>query len=319
MSHPALRLEGLSVRFPGATAPVVDHVDLQIEAGEIVGLVGESGSGKSMLGFAPARLTPPDARIEATRIELGGIDITHPSRAALDAVRGKRIAYIFQEPLAALSPVRRLGDQMADVLRRRDELSRAQAFERAEDLLREVELQNPAAALQLYPHQWSGGMRQRALIALAFVGKPALVVADEPTTAIDAMVRGKVLTLMMQKARRSGAAILFISHDLEVVRDVTNRTMVMYRGRIVEAGPSRALIDAPRHPYTKMLVAAAPARNSPGRPLPVDAVARDVGLDIVADAGCAFRGRCSLAVEDCTIPQPMRTVADGRTTRCRLA
>lgn len=316
MSHAALRLERLSVRFPGAAAPAVECVDLRIEAGEIVGLVGESGSGKSMLGFALARLTPPQARVEAARIEAGGIDITRPSPAALRLVRGKRIAYIFQEPLAALSPVRRLGDQMADVLRRHETLTRSQALQRAEAILREVELRDPGAALRLYPHQLSGGMRQRALIALAFAGEPALVVADEPTTAIDAMVRGKVLELMATKARLTGAAILFISHDLDVVRDISTRTVVMYRGRIVETGPSRALIDAPVHPYTQMLVAASPARSSPRQLLPVDAASADASADFGENAGCAFQRRCPLAIELCKRPQAIRPVSDGREARC---
>lgn len=311
MPDEALRVEGLSVRFPGAAAPAVDHVSLCIEAGERVGVVGESGSGKSMLGFALTRLTPPEAAVEADTIVIAGLDLTRPDKVALRAALGARIAYIFQEPLTALSPTRRIGDQIADVLLREGG-SRAEAIARAALMLEKVRIDDARGVLKLYPHQLSGGMRQRVLIAMAFAFEPALVVADEITTAIDASVRGDILSMMREKAQDGGAAILFISHDLGVVRAFCDRLIVMYAGRVVETGPSRDVADAPAHPYTQMLVAALPTSSPARTPLPVS----DKDGAFAFDAGCGFRGRCPSADGRCAQPQTLREVSPNRHVAC---
>jgi peptide/nickel transport system ATP-binding protein len=270
---PVLDVEGLTVSFNGARSPALDDFSLTMTSGEIVGLVGESGSGKSLFAFSVLRLEPAGARLSARRLHVGGTDMLRASPAERRSVRGRAASLIFQEPMTALSPTRRIGAQMADVLALAG-LRGAAAKARAVTLLDRVEVPDPASILERYAFELSGGMRQRVLIAMAFAGEPRLVIADEITTAIDASTRVRVLDLLAERARTIDAAVLVISHDLGVIRHLCTRVLVVFRGRIVEQGRAETVIDRPSHPYTQMLMAALPERSAPGARLPV----RDGGL-----------------------------------------
>jgi peptide/nickel transport system ATP-binding protein len=264
-----LVIEDLTVRFDGQPSPALDGFSISLERGEIVGLVGESGSGKSMAAFSILRLEPPGARLTARRLEVDGTDMLTASATERRAVRGRRAGLIFQEPMTALSPTRRVGAQMADVLAHAGGLKGADARARAIALLDQVQVQEPASVLDKYPFELSGGMRQRVLIAMAFAGNPALVIADEITTAIDASARAKVLDLLAERAEVIKAAVLVISHDLGVIRHACSRVLVMLEGKVVEQGPTAQVMDNPAHPYTRMLLASLPERSEPGTRLPV--------------------------------------------------
>lgn len=261
-----LIIEGLSVRFPGQANPVLDNFSLSIAAGEVVGLAGESGSGKSLTAFCTLGLAPADAIVEARRLLVDGVDVL-ASEQACRSVRGARAAMIFQEPMTALSPTRRLGRQFADVLGAHRKLRGAAAHAEAVRLLEMVQIAEPVQALRRYPFELSGGMLQRALIAMAFATRPALVIADEITTAIDASTRGAVLTALTATARDAGTAILMISHDLGVLRQTCDRLLILRHGVIVEEGATAQVLEAPRSDYTRTLLASLPERGVPRQPL----------------------------------------------------
>jgi peptide/nickel transport system ATP-binding protein len=266
-SGPALEIEDLQLRFGGAPEATLRGVSMRVDAGEIVGVVGESGSGKSLTALTVLRLEPPGAVVSATCLRVAGRDLRIPTRQDLQAVRGPEVSMIFQDPMAALSPTRRIGDQIGDVLHRhRGQRGRAGRAE-AENLLEAVHIRDPRDLLRRYPFELSGGMRQRVLIAMAFVSQPRLVLADEITTAIDASLRRVVLDLIVAQAAASGAAVLLVSHDLNVIRSVCRRVYVMRAGEVVEAGPVEAILTAPQAAYTRMLIAAMPELHAPRRPL----------------------------------------------------
>jgi oligopeptide/dipeptide ABC transporter ATP-binding protein len=321
-SQALLGIEALEVAFPvgGTWVPVVRQVSLRIEAAECLGLVGESGSGKTMTALATLGLVPPPGKVSAGRILFQGMDLTGLSDEALRRVRGGGIAMVFQEPAAALDPLFTVGFQVAETVRTHHRLSRRRARSRAEELMGLVGLPRPRQRLGDFPHQLSGGQRQRVLLALALAGEPRLLIADEPTAALDTTLQGEVLDLLARLREELGLAILLITHDLGVVARSCQRAAVMYCGEIVEEGPAAQLLSRPRHPYTQGLVAAAPALGRPfsrGRMPVIPGQAPDPAA---LPSGCAFHPRCGQALgQICQRVRP-RAVALGSnaTVRCFL-
>ncbi|WP_454299528.1 dipeptide/oligopeptide/nickel ABC transporter permease/ATP-binding protein [Salana multivorans] len=256
----ALSVQGLTVQFGGSAAPVVTDVSFAVGKGEIVGLVGESGSGKTVTALAVLGLLPGHASVSAQQLEVGGVDLIGASDTFLTSLRGKKIAYVSQEPMVSLDPSFTVGSLLAEVIRRHSSgLKRAEVRERSIDLLRRVHLPEPAEVLAKYPHQLSGGMAQRIVIALALAGKPEVLIADEPTTALDVTVQAEILDLLRELRDSSGLAIVLVTHDLGVVADLCDRVLVMQYGRIVEDAQVDVLFESPQHDYTKQLLAATPS------------------------------------------------------------
>jgi peptide/nickel transport system ATP-binding protein len=267
-----LAIEDLKVALRNGAAPVLRGVTLQVQPGEVRGLVGESGAGKSMIGRAVLGLLPTDARITAGRISFEGSDLVAMREADRRHLLGRRIALIPQDPMTSLNPVRRVGAQLTSLLRHHLGLSKSAALARATELLVEVAIREPERLLTLYPHEISGGMRQRVLIAMAFACDPALVIADEPTTALDVTVQRQVLQLVERLRLRHGAAVLFVTHDLGVVAKICRTVTVLHAGRVLEEGETRDVLVRPRHPYTRALLAATPRADRPAealRPVPL--------------------------------------------------
>lgn len=257
-----LSVRGLVTEFAHGAVRAVDDVSFDIRRGEVVCLVGESGSGKSVTGLSLMRLIDPPGRVSG-KVEFQGRDLFALPEAEMNCIRGAQIAMIFQEPMTALNPAKRVGDQIAEVLRIHEGLSNKVAAERAVALLDRVGIRNPAARARAYPHQLSGGMRQRVMIAIACAAKPALIIADEPTTALDVTVQAQVLDLLFEMQAELGSALLFVTHDLGVVAEIADRVVVLYRGKVVEQGGVAEIFTAPVHPYTKALLAAAPDVDAP--------------------------------------------------------
>ncbi|MGQ3215493.1 MAG: ABC transporter ATP-binding protein [Shinella sp.] len=294
MSDPVLAMRNVSVAY-GGLIKAVAGVDLSVRPGEIVGIIGESGSGKSTLAHSVLGLLPKAASIDGDRFMLAGNDMLAMDRNGLAALRGPAAAMIFQNPMTAFSPIHTLGRQLIDLLWRDRDQTAARKRERIVAALRDVGIPDPAGKLDAYPFQLSGGMLQRVAIAAALLMKPALLIADEPTTALDVTMETQILHLMRTLRDSAGVAILIISHHLGVIAEICDRVAVMYAGRIVEEGPVEAIFRDPRHPYTKALLACELALIPPGvRRLPV--IAGDVPRP--GGAGCDFAGRCGL-VEDC--------------------
>ena len=261
MADHLLDVQHLSVTF-GGPASAVNDVSFQINAGETLGVVGESGSGKSVTAFAILRLIQPPGRVTGGRVLFEGRDLLTLSETEMRAVRGARISLIFQEPMTALNPVMRVGDQIAEALTVHGH-SRAEARARAVELLDAVKIPDAARRVRDYPHQLSGGMRQRAMIAIALACHPPLVIADEPTTALDVTIQAQVLDLLRELKARFNLALLLITHDFGVIAEMADRVAVMYRGRLVEEGPVRQILRAPTHEYTQGLLAAVPGMTAP--------------------------------------------------------
>ena len=274
MTEPLLDVQGLTVAFPGVTA--VDNVSLQIAAGETLGVVGESGSGKSVTALAILRLLQPPGRVTAGRIIFEGRDLLTLGEREMREVRGARISLIFQEPMTALNPVMRVGDQIAEALTVHRMAGRADGRRRAIELLEAVKIPDAARRVRDYPHQLSGGMRQRVMIAIALACRPPLIIADEPTTALDVTIQAQVLDLMRELKARFNLALLLITHDFGVIAEMADRVAVMYKGRVVEEGPVRRVLRQPEHDYTRTLLAAVPGMSDRprGRPLHDDGDSR---------------------------------------------
>ena len=311
-----LRVENLSTHFftRRGVVKAVEDVSFSVAPGKILGLVGESGSGKSMTGFSIMGLVDAPGRVVAGRILLGGIDLRELGPEAMRQIRGKRIAMIFQDPMMTLNPVLRIDTQMVEAIQAHADVSRAAALDCARDALARVGIPSPAERLSAYPHQFSGGMRQRVAIAIALLNKPDLIIADEPTTALDVTIQGQILFEMQKLARESGTALIWITHDLSVIAGLADEICVMYAGRIVEHGSVDAVLDAPLHPYTQGLIASVPSRGRRGEALRQIPGMTPSLLDLAA--GCAFRERCTRADGACTADPALSSPVEGRQLRC---
>ena len=317
---PAFEVRDLAVSFALRSGAVraVDGVSFSIAAGRTLGLVGESGCGKTAAALATMGLIDPPGQVTRGRVTLLGESLEGLSEAAMRRVRGRRMAMIFQEPMTALNPVQRIGDQIAETQLVHGRATRRAAWEAAVALLDRVGVPDAARRARDYPHRLSGGMRQRATVAMALAGDPALLIADEPTTALDVTVQAQILDLLAGLGRDRGMAMLFISHDLGAVSEIADDIAVMYAGRIVERGPVRAVLESPRHPYTAGLLATLPrlGRN----PARLPAIPGNVPDLAALPPGCAFADRCPRAVADCRrTPPPLETLESGRAVACLRA
>ena len=301
----ALAVEGLRTEFDTRAGLVtaVNDVSFSVEKGRILGLVGESGSGKSVTGFSILGLIDPPGRIAAGRVVVNGTDLRALPPDGLRQMRGRAVSMVFQDPMMTLNPVLRVGDQMARAVRTHDRVSKAAAWDRARRALETVGIPAAAERLMAYPHQLSGGMRQRVAIAIALLHEPAVLIADEPTTALDVSIQGQILAEVRRLADDTGTAIVWITHDLAVVSSLADDICVMYAGRIVERGAAAEVIAAPRHPYTRGLLDSVPAGHTPGQPLPQ--IPGSTPSLINLPAGCPFRTRCAHATDACATPPPM--------------
>ena len=318
--EPLLAVTALRVTFQadGGTARAVDGVSFTIAVGETVCVVGESGCGKSMTALSLLRLIPPSGRIErGSSIRFEGAEILTLEDAALRAVRGRRMSMIFQEPMTALNPVLTVGDQVAEVVRVHTKASRREAWDRAVAMLKEVGIADPAARAKQYPHELSGGMRQRVMIAMALVLEPRLVIADEPTTALDVTIQAQILELLRSQRDRTGLALLLITHDLGVVAEMASRVLVMYAGQVVEEAPVAALFASAVHPYTEGLMSAVPRLDQIGGRLRT--IPGTVPPSTAWPSGCRFRERCVHAFDRCTTEEPaLVQVGAAHRARCHL-
>jgi peptide/nickel transport system ATP-binding protein len=316
VAEPVLAVEGLRTHFftKQGVVKAVDDVSFSVDRGEVLGLVGESGSGKSMTGYSIMGLIDPPGRVVDGRMRLNGTDLRALSPEGLRRIRGNRVAMIFQDPMMTLNPVLRIDAQMIEAILAHEKTTEAAARARARDALARVGIPSPDARLAAYPHQFSGGMRQRVAIAIAMLNRPDLIIADEPTTALDVTIQGQILYEMQKLARETGAALIWITHDLSVIAGLADRVCVMYAGRIVEQGSAEAVLGAPRHPYTRGLLDSVPSNNTRGGRL-----AQIPGMTpslLELPPGCPFRERCPRARPDCAITPEVTTLADGRALRC---
>jgi oligopeptide/dipeptide ABC transporter ATP-binding protein len=317
MTGPLLQVRDLHVRIASRRGMVraVDGVTFEVARGDAMGLVGESGSGKSMTLRAILGVLPPEARITSGQVLLDGQDLVPLRQSDLNRIRGPKISMIFQEPMSALNPVMRVGRQIAEGPLVHLGVSRAKAAQRALDLMRRVGIPDPERRFRAYPHEFSGGMRQRVMIAIALACEPEIILCDEPTTALDVTIQDQILRLLAKLCRESDVSLVFVTHDLPVVAQVCQQLSVMYGGKLVESGPVRDVLQEPCHPYTLGLVRSAPdfddVRESlvpiPGSPPSL----------ISPPDGCRFHPRCKFAEQDCQVTEPpLKLLAGGRATAC---
>ncbi|MEW6269919.1 MAG: ABC transporter ATP-binding protein [Thermodesulfobacteriota bacterium] len=312
-----LDVRDLVVEFetPRGNVRAVDGVDLSIDRGATLGLVGESGSGKSVTSLAILRLLDANARIRSGSIRFDGAELLALDERAMRDVRGGRIGMIFQEPMTSLNPVFTVGSQVAEALRVHRGLSKKAAWQRAVELMQMVEIPDAERRARDYPHQLSGGMRQRVMIAMAISCEPALLIADEPTTALDVTIQAQILALLRSLKERLGMSLLLITHDLGVVAAEADEVAIMYAGRIVERAPTRALFAAPAHPYTTLLLASLPRLEH--RATRLTAIPGRVPELLELPAGCRFRDRCPRATARCAAEDPrLEEIAPGRSVAC---
>jgi peptide/nickel transport system ATP-binding protein len=318
MTAPLLEVRDLRVDFPHRRGSLraLDGVSFTIEAGEILGVVGESGAGKSLTGAAIIGLLEPPGRIAGGEVRLAGARIDDLPADALRRIRGRRIGAIFQDPLTSLNPLYTVGRQLVETIRTHLPLDAAQARARAIELLGETGIPAPEARIDHYPHQFSGGMRQRVVIALALAAKPELIVADEPTTALDVSIQAQVIGLLKRLCKDHGAAVMLVTHDMGVIAEACDRVAVMYAGRIVEVGPVREVIHAPAHPYTAGLMGSIPAMDEDReRLLQIDGAMPRLNA---IPSGCAFHPRCPHATERCRRERPELAPAGATRAACWL-
>ena len=304
MAHPLLAVKGLKTHFHtfSGVIPAVDGVDFALGAGEILGVVGESGGGKSVLGFSIIGLIDPPGRIVAGEVWFDGRRLDNRSEEQLRKVRGKEITMIFQDPMTSLNPLYTIQDQMEEVMRLHDTLSAGQRRGRCIQLLKEVGIPQAESRLRNYPHQFSGGMRQRVIIAIALASGPKLVIADEPTTALDVTIQAQILKLMRRLVKEQGTALMLITHDLAVVAQMADAVIVMYCGRVVERGRTLDIIRGSRHPYTAGLLASIPRMTGGERRLQqIPGMVPDVRR---LPPGCAFAPRCGFSRDRCRTEEP---------------
>jgi peptide/nickel transport system ATP-binding protein len=317
MSEAVLSVENLRTHFftRAGVVKAVDDVSFAIRRGEVLGLVGESGSGKSMTGYSLMGLIEPPGRIVDGRILLDNEELRALSPEAMRQVRGNRIAMIFQDPMMTLNPVLRVDTQMVEAIQAHARVGAGEARARAREAQVKVGIPSPDERLTAYPHQFSGGMRQRVAIAIALLNSPAVIIADEPTTALDVTIQGQILYEMQRLTRETGAALMWITHDLSVIAGLADRVCVMYAGRIVEEGSVEDVLARPRHPYTRGLIDSVPSNNVRGQRL------RQIpGMTpslLALPRGCPFQERCSHVQADCVVEPPMRPFgAPGQSIRC---
>ena len=313
-----LEVEGLSTAFHTRHGVVraVNDVSFRLERGETLGIVGESGSGKSVACLSLLGLIPrPPGRIEAGRATFDGIDLLHGAESVLRGIRGRRIGMIFQDPMTSLNPYLTVEEQLVEPLLIHGLADRAAARRRALEALKEVGVPDAERRIGSYPHEFSGGMRQRVMIAMALIAEPDLLIADEPTTALDVTVQAQILDLIELEQRQRGVAVILISHDLGVVAEVCDRVMVMYAGRVVETAPAEALFRSPRHPYTRALQLSRPALQVKGAELyTIPGVPPDPARPL---PGCPFAPRCEYAIEPCTTAAiGLASVGDAQASAC---
>ena len=312
-----LDVDRLSVQLPTASGPItiVDDVSYQVEEGQVFGVAGESGSGKTISVLALLRLLPAGARVDG-RAVYDGRDLLALGPRALRDVRGKDVSMVFQDPLTSLHPMLSIGTQLTEHVRLHEGLKRPAAERRAVELLDEVRIPDPEKALESFPHQFSGGMRQRIAIAIALACRPKLLIADEPTTALDVTVQAGILRLLDRLRRESGLSVILITHDLGVMSSIADRVSVFYAGRIVEAGSVHELLAHPRHPYTRALLEALPHPEAEGG-AELIAIAGAPASPQLRPPGCAFHPRCAYVQESCkTEVPPLVPIGDGRLLAC---
>jgi peptide/nickel transport system ATP-binding protein len=315
---PLVRVEHLTTVFdlPSGTVPAVDDISFEIRRGETLGVVGESGSGKSVTAFSIMRLVQAPGRVAGGTISFKGRNLLELSEREMQRVRGAEIALIFQEPMTALNPVFTIGDQLRETLLVHGRATRRDAGARAVELLQAVRIPDAATRVNDYPHQLSGGMRQRVLIAMALACKPALVIADEPTTALDVTIQAQILDLLREMKAAFNLSLMLITHDLGVIAETADRVAVMYAGRIVEQGAVRDIFRQPQHPYTRGLLASIPGGTPGARLRAIDGAVPMLGA---LPKGCAFNPRCPDRFAPCTgTPPDDYATGDGHTAKCYL-
>jgi oligopeptide/dipeptide ABC transporter ATP-binding protein len=320
--EPLLRLENLSTHYVSAqgrrVVRAVDDVSLSINAGETLGIVGESGSGKSTLALTILRVLPPAARIVSGRMLFEGEDLVGKSDAEMRQIRGKRIAMILQDPMASLNPLFTIGNQVAEPIRIHENMPRASAWSRARELLKAVRIPSPETRVKQFPHEMSGGMRQRIVGAIGISCEPRLLIADEPTTSLDLTIQAQYLNLLRELQREHGLALIFITHNLGIVAKMCDQLAVMYAGRLVEAGPVSRIFNAPAHPYTEALLNSIPRMS--GWDQRLTAIAGQPPDLAALPSGCAFAPRCRRAFDRCRSEAPRAfDLGNGQTVRCWLA
>jgi len=309
--EPLLRVTDLATHFitRAGTVRAVDGVSFEVARGEVLGLVGESGSGKSVTGYSILGLVDPPGKIVSGSIRLAGRELVGLDDEAMRGIRGREIAMIFQDPMMTLNPVLRIDTQMTEAILAHERVSERAARDRAIEALRRVGIPSPRERLEAYPHQFSGGMRQRVAIAIALLNRPALIVADEPTTALDVTIQSQILAEMQSLCRETGTALIWITHDLTVIAGLAQQVAVMYAGRIVERAGVDAVLDTPRHPYTEGLLGSLPSAATPGAPLrQIPGSTPSLGR---LPPGCAFSPRCAHASERCRREAPEVTAEDA--------
>ncbi|OAS25257.1 ABC transporter ATP-binding protein [Methylobacterium platani] len=318
MSQPVLSVRDLRVEFATrrGVLTALDGVSFEINRGEVLGVVGESGAGKSVTGSAVIGLIDPPGRIAGGEIRLNGERIDNLPPEAMRKVRGKRIGMIFQDPLTSLNPLYRVGRQIEETIRTHTDLSAKAARQRAIDLLAEVGIPAPERRIDGFPHEFSGGMRQRVVIALALAAEPELIIADEPTTALDVSVQAQIITLLKRLGRDHGTAVMLITHDMGVIAEAADRVAVMYAGRVAEIGPVAAVVGDPLHPYAKGLMGAIPSLSHEA-----DRLAQIPGAMPRLSAippGCAFNPRCPKVFARCTVDRPEPLTVGSHRVACHL-
>jgi oligopeptide transport system ATP-binding protein len=313
-----LEVEGLRVRLPTPSgyATIVDGVDYEVAPAQVFGVAGESGSGKTMSMLALLGLLPVGAVVEGRAI-FGGKDLLRLSARDLRAVSGRDIGMVFQDPMTSLHPMLSVGRQLTEHVRRHLGLGRSAATQRATDLLEQVRIPDPSSALRAYPHQFSGGMRQRIVIAIALACGPRLLIADEPTTALDVTVQAGILRLLDGLRREHDLSVVLITHDLAVMSSIADRISIFYAGRVVESGPRVELLQQPRHPYTRALLDALPHPEA-ARDTPLIAIKGTPPSPQQIPTGCPYHPRCSYAIDVCTTDDPPLAPVDGRRLACHV-
>jgi peptide/nickel transport system ATP-binding protein len=318
MSKPVLSVRNLRVEFVTrhGVLRAIDDISFDIAKGEVLGVVGESGAGKSVTGLAVIGLIDPPGRIAGGEIHLSGMRIDNLQPGAMRRVRGKRIGMIFQDPLTSLNPLYRIGDQLIETIRTHTSLSDQAARRRAVDLLAEVGIPAPEKRVDAYPHEFSGGMRQRVVIALAICAEPELIIADEPTTALDVSVQAQIISLIKRLGRDHGTAVMLVTHDMGVIAETSDRVAVMYSGRIAEIGPVRDVVQNPLHPYAKGLMGAIPTLASEAERL--TQIPGSMPRLSAIPSGCSFNPRCAFAFDRCRLERPEPIAHGAQAVACHL-